>query len=452
MKKEEFLTTCCGLGRLPFAPGTWGSLPPAVLYMAAGILFGPVPAVIVLTLLLVGDCVITVLYSPKVIELTGSKDPGRIVSDEVAGAALTLLLMHLLASDAGYCLTAALGFGLFRAFDIFKPWPCRRLEQLDAGWGILADDLAAGVWAAALWLAGRHLGVLEQLTGLLGVDGQMSAGFAIFLGIVQGLTEFLPVSSSGHLVFFETFAEGVDTQATELLFFDLCLHLGTVGSILVVFWKPMVRFFRHLVGAVQSGLSPLAMYEQKAALRVAVLAIVSTFTTGVFYVLFKGPLEAARSLQIVSLMWLVTAGLLLAADARHGKKGLKEFGIMIAIIIGLFQGFAILPGISRSGATICAAILLGMKLRWAIEFSFLISIPAIVGGAAVQVIKHHETLFDGSVPMSYTVWGALSAFIVGIVALKLLIRVAKKRKLKYFAAYCIAIATLTLIYCLGRSC
>ena len=214
----------------------------------------------------------------------------------------------------------------------------------------------------------------------------------------------------------------------------------------------MVRFFRHLVGAVQSGLSPLAMYEQKAALRVAVLAIVSTFTTGVFYVLFKGPLEAARSLQIVALMWLVTAGLLLAADARHGKKGLKEFGIMIAIIIGLFQGFAILPGISRSGATICAAILLGMKLRWAIEFSFLISIPAIVGGAAVQVIKHHETLLNSSVPVSYTVWGALSAFIVGIVALKLLIRVAKKRKLKYFAAYCIAMATLTLIFCMGRSC
>lgn len=447
MKKEELLTTCFGLGRLPWAPGTWGSLPPAVLYMTAGILFGPVPAVIVLTLLLVGGCVVTVLFSTKVIEQAGSKDPGRIVSDEVAGAAMTLLLMHLLAPSAGYCLTAALGFGLFRAFDILKPWPCRQLEQLDAGWGVLADDLAAGVWAAAIWLAGRHLGVLEQLTGLLGVDSQMSAGFALFLGVVQGLTEFLPVSSSGHLVLFETFADGLDSHAPELLFFDLCLHLGTVASILVVFRSSMVRFFRHLVGAIQSGLSPQLMYRQKAALRIAVLAIAATGATAVFYVLFKGPLEAARSLLIVALMWLVTAGLLLAADFRHGKKGLKDFGMMTAIVIGLFQGLAILPGVSRSGATICAAILLGIKLRWAIEFSFLISIPAIIGGTLIQTVKYHETLLNTGVSLSSTLVGLISAFVVGVLALKLLIKVAKRRKLKYFAVYCIIIAAIALIYC-----
>lgn len=446
MKKEELFTTCFGLGRLPVAPGTWGSLPPAVVYMAAGILVGPATAIGALVFLLAAGCVATVMFSPKVIEATGSKDPGRIVSDEVAGAALALLLMQIFAPTAGFCLTAALGFGLFRVFDILKPWPCRRLEQLPSGWGILADDLMAGVYAAAIWIAGRHLGVLEGLAGLFGAQGEMSGGFAVFLGAVQGLTEFLPVSSSGHLVFFESFAEGIDTHAPEMLLFDLCLHVGTVLSIFVVFRTSIVRFFRHLALSARSGLPLRRMYEQRAAVRFAGLALAATATTAIFYVLFKGPLEAARSLLVVAAMWYVTAGLLLAADYRHGKKGLRDFGITIAIIIGIFQGFAILPGISRSGATICAAILLGVKLRWAIEFSFLISIPAILGGTAIQVIKNSEALLNGEVALSYLLLGMVSAFVLGVVSLKLLIQFSKKRKLKYFAAYCAILATITLVY------
>lgn len=149
MKKEELFATCFGLGRLPVAPGTWGSLPPVVLYMAAGILFGPVAAMGVLIAILTVGCVVTVAFSPAVIEQTGSKDPGKIVSDEVAGVALTLLIMQFLTLKTGFCVASALGFGLFRLFDIVKPWPCRRLEHLPAGWGILADDLMAGIYAAA---------------------------------------------------------------------------------------------------------------------------------------------------------------------------------------------------------------------------------------------------------------------------------------------------------------
>jgi phosphatidylglycerophosphatase A len=149
MKKEELFATCLGLGRLPVAPGTWGSLPPVVLYMAAGILFGPAAAIGTMIALLTAGCVVTVACSPAVIKQTGSKDPGKIVSDEVAGAALTLLLMQLLDLKTGFCVAAALGFGLFRLFDIVKPWPCRPLEKLPAGWGILADDLMAAIYAAA---------------------------------------------------------------------------------------------------------------------------------------------------------------------------------------------------------------------------------------------------------------------------------------------------------------
>jgi undecaprenyl-diphosphatase len=145
-------------------------------------------------------------------------------------------------------------------------------------------------------------------------------------------------------------------------------------------------------------------------------------------------------------MWLVTAGMLLAADFRHGRKGLRDFGLIMAVVIGVFQGVAILPGISRSGATICAAILLGLRPRWAVEFSFLISIPAIVGGAAIQAISNSQSLMNGDVPLAYLLIGMVSAFILGIISLKILIRLSKRRKLRYFAAYCALLATITLVY------
>jgi phosphatidylglycerophosphatase A len=151
MNTHKLLTSSFGLGLLPVAPGTWGSLAPTVIYMAAGILIGPQTAMGAMAALLVLGCVITVVCSPKVIASTGSQDPGQIVSDEVAGQALTLLLAQWLMPTMGFCTPAAIGFGLFRLFDITKPWPCRRLEYLPAGWGILADDLAAGIWAVIVW-------------------------------------------------------------------------------------------------------------------------------------------------------------------------------------------------------------------------------------------------------------------------------------------------------------
>jgi phosphatidylglycerophosphatase A len=151
MNTHKLLTSSFGLGLLPVAPGTWGSLAPAVIYMTAGILVGPQAATVSMTALLVLGCVITVVCSPKVIEMTGSKDPGQIVSDEVAGQALTLLLAQWFMPTIGFCTAATVGFGLFRLFDITKPWPCWKLESLPAGWGILADDLAAGIWAVIVW-------------------------------------------------------------------------------------------------------------------------------------------------------------------------------------------------------------------------------------------------------------------------------------------------------------
>ncbi|MHC4951229.1 MAG: phosphatidylglycerophosphatase A family protein [Planctomycetota bacterium] len=148
MKKEELLTTCFGLGKLPFCPGTWGSLPPVVLYQVLRYVPGemfPAATVITMVVLLVAFSWICIRYAPAVIAATGKKDPQMIVADEVAGQALTMLVIALL-NPGNICNTAVLGFALFRLFDILKPWPCKQLEKLPTGVGILADDLMAGVY------------------------------------------------------------------------------------------------------------------------------------------------------------------------------------------------------------------------------------------------------------------------------------------------------------------
>jgi phosphatidylglycerophosphatase A len=157
MNWKRWIATCFGLGRLPLAPGSWGSLPPAILFgllMYAG---APAAATAVMAVLLVVGCVACVLYAPASVVATGRNDPGEIVMDEFAGQALTFLIIPLVAAR-GLCgwecvVLAGVGFLAFRVIDIVKPWPIRKLECLPAGWGILADDLAAGVCSAILVLA-----------------------------------------------------------------------------------------------------------------------------------------------------------------------------------------------------------------------------------------------------------------------------------------------------------
>ena len=163
---KRLLASCFGLGRLPVAPGTWGSLPPAAVFAvmwhfgaSAGLI-----SVIMAALTLAGSAV-CVICAPVVIRATGKADPRAVVADEFAGQALTFLAIPFLAtatiSTKQIWLTAVLGFLLFRLFDIVKPWPIRKAEKLPEGWGVLADDLLAGVNAALvllvcfrLWIAG----------------------------------------------------------------------------------------------------------------------------------------------------------------------------------------------------------------------------------------------------------------------------------------------------------
>lgn len=149
---KRILTSCFGLGRLPIAPGTWGSLPPVIIF---GLMchFGASPAMIsnVMAVLVLAGSVVCVQFAPAAIAATGKNDPGEVVADELAGQAVVFLFSPFLAmgtaSPRQIFITAFTGFVLFRLFDISKPWPIRKLEKFPAGWGILADDLLAGVFA-----------------------------------------------------------------------------------------------------------------------------------------------------------------------------------------------------------------------------------------------------------------------------------------------------------------
>ncbi len=161
MNIKRLLTSCFGLGWLPIAPGTWGSMPPTAIF-AALCFFGIsayIVSIVMLVLVLVGS-VICVKFAPSSIDATGKNDPGEVVADEFAGQAVTFLGAYAVGFSQ-VLITAMLGFLLFRVFDIIKPWPIRKLEKLPKGWGILADDLLAAVYAAIVLQICLHFWMMK---------------------------------------------------------------------------------------------------------------------------------------------------------------------------------------------------------------------------------------------------------------------------------------------------
>ncbi len=446
---DRFMTSAFGLGYLPIAPGTWGSVLPVVIFAGLGFIAPWWINTAAMVLLAVLAFFVCVKYSETAIEFSGSKDPSEVVADEVAGQAVVLAAGSFFQSQ-GLLTTAIAAFILFRIFDIIKVYPSRRLEKLPKGWGIGADDISAGIQGALVL-------VILSLTGVIGykggffdnVSGPLKPGYAAFLGMVQGLTEFLPVSSSGHLVLFENMQGQIEAQSREMLIFDLSLHLATVGAIIVVYAKDIRSFGVKLLKFRSSGSSIAEIYRKNHSMRLLFLAFVSTVVTFGLYKIFKDPLENARKMWLVGLMWIVTGTLLLVSDMRKkNRTGLRDFGVMAAVLIGIAQAAAILPGISRSGATICTAILIGLHRKWALEYSFLIGIIAISGAALIKGIEEIASLDGSALPVASLITGFAASFIVGIISLKILIRASRKRKLKYFAFYCYILAFFVCSYLL----
>ena len=257
---------------------------------------------------------------------------------------------------------------------------------------------------------------------------------ALVLGIVQGLTEYLPVSSSGHLAIGSALF-GIEGE--ENLAFTIVVHVATVFSTLVILWKEIEWIFRGLF-----------KFQMNSETRYAINILISMIPIGIVGVFFKDTVESifGSGLLIVGCMLLVTAALL--AFSYYAKPRQKEnISMKDAFIIGLSQACAVLPGLSRSGTTIATGLLLGNNKAKLAQFSFLMVIPPILGEALLDVLKlvKGEDI-AGDIPTLSLVVGFVAAFLSGCLACKWMINIVKKGKLIYFAIYC-AIAGLVTIAC-----
>ncbi len=259
---------------------------------------------------------------------------------------------------------------------------------------------------------------------------------ALVLGLVQGLTEYLPVSSSGHLAI-GSHLFGVD--GADNLAFTIAVHVATVLSTLVVLWREIDWIFRGLFKC-----------ELNAETRYALNIVVSMIPIGIVGVFFKDQVEAifGSGLLIVGCMLVLTAVLL--TFSYYAKPRQKEhIGLRDAFIIGLSQACAVLPGLSRSGTTIATGLLLGNKKTNMAQFSFLMVIPPILGEALLDTLKmaKGEDVFGGIDTLPLVV-GFVAAFVSGCAACKWMINIVKKGKLIYFAIYCAIAGAATVAYSL----
>ena len=284
----------------------------------------------------------------------------------------------------------------------------------------------------------------------------------IILGFIQGVTEFLPVSSSGHLAIFKNFFGLQEAGIT----FDILLHVGTLVAVFICFWKDIWELIVNGVGIIVdicknigvffvnklNGKKPgftLKPYNKIISTpyrRYVMLIIIATIPTGIMGVLFKDLIEqVSMSLIVPGICLLMTSVILLIADnTKDGRENEENVSFGKAGFVGVCQGFATLPGISRSGTTITACLLAGMDRAFAVKFSFIVSIPAILGAAVLDVPDmFKETLSSGEIVNSIV--GTVVAAVVGYVCIKTMLKVVRKKKFKGFAAYCAIMGLVAVI-------
>lgn len=271
----------------------------------------------------------------------------------------------------------------------------------------------------------------------------MSLLSSILLGLIQGITEFLPISSSGHLAIAEHLLKMTDIQVPD--FFDVLLHLGTLAAVFVAYWpdiRDMIAEFFRGVGDLAHRTTPTPV---PPARRLIVLIIVGTLP--LFAVLpVKDLVEGlGDNMYFVAGALLVTGCLLFASDqVKKGRKTEKTATLLDVLLVGVGQAIATCPGISRSGTTITTGCFVGFERKFAVRYSFLMSIPAILGANILSLKDAAEAgIIWADVPI-YLVGVAVSA-VVGYACIRLLKMIAEKGKFGFFAYYCWAAGILTLI-------
>ena len=272
---------------------------------------------------------------------------------------------------------------------------------------------------------------------------------SVLLGVIQGIFMFFPVSSTSHLVLTQHYlvSSGSALPAPDsgtMILFDLVVHVGTLVSIAVVFRKSLAGFLRRLwddVAGLYDGrpIWPLPLY-----VKLAMLGFFSVLVTGLVGIPLEGALVGVFSKPWMIGVTLTITGALLYWTDRIGPRprGLRDITVLVALVIGLAQALALMPGLSRSGLTIAFALFIGLKRRWAAEYSFFIAFPTIAGATFYQILwlaRNDEPLAIGLTPLAV---GFVVAALVGIVALKLVLELLYRAKFRFFSYYVWSLAAI----------
>lgn len=266
----------------------------------------------------------------------------------------------------------------------------------------------------------------------------------IILGIVQGLTEFLPVSSSGHLVLGQTLFGFTESQ----LIFDISVHVGTLLAVFVVYFKDILAILSSagsFVSKIFTGQATADLIKEDKHLKMAGMIIIGSIPTAVIGLLLKKVEHILFTSTLLVGFMLILTGTILWLSRRYyyvDDNQIPKYGVKEAGFIGIIQGLAVIPGISRSGSTIAAGMFMGLDRPTAAKFSFLLSIPAIVGAEILGVKEMIET---GAKLDAVTMIATLVSFITGLIALKVLIRLVHSGRFHLFAPYCWFVGVVVLV-------
>jgi len=249
---------------------------------------------------------------------------------------------------------------------------------------------------------------------------------SIFLGIIQGITEFLPVSSSGHLVVFQKIFGFVEPP----IFFDTLIHFATLIAVVFYLRKELLALLKSI--------------KEKESQKIIGLIVLGTIPVVIVGFLIKDEISHIfNSFNLLGFSFLITSLILFSTMFfKNCVKDIKNLNWLDSLFIGVFQALAILPGISRSGSTISATLFRGAKREDAFRFSFLLAIPAITGAMVLQIIQIDQSFINNGFFANLA--GFLSAMVFGLISLKILEKITVKGKLHYFAVYCLVLGLIIL--------
>ena len=257
---------------------------------------------------------------------------------------------------------------------------------------------------------------------------------AIFLGLVQGLTEFLPVSSSGHLLIVQNF---LGISGDSVLIFTILLHVGTLISIFFCYWSDLIALIKELFLTIADLVRGKGLHlDERPIRKFGVLIIIACIPTAIIGLAFNDLFESFYETLLPTGIGLLFTGLILwlAEIRKNTRIKVERMTWAHAVIIGTMQGVAICPGVSRSGSTLFAGLMTGLEREFAVEFAFIISIPAILGSLILEM--NSDVMASAvSTNMGPVIAGCIAAAVSGIIAIKAMIAVVRKLSLRYFSVY-----------------